>query len=72
VQVETEGAAFRMRRRCQVVVVSWVPGPGEQATGPELRRPFLERFIRDEDPTPDGSMGAWLHGQLKPKPEVKD
>jgi hypothetical protein len=72
VQVEADGALFRMRRKGHVLVVSWVPGPDEQATGPEVHALFLERCIRHEDPTPDGSMGAWLHGELKPKSEAKD
>jgi hypothetical protein len=72
VQVEADGALFRMRRRGQVVVVSWLPGPGDQVTGVERHTTFLERCIRHEDPTPEGSMGAWLHGELKPRPEAKD
>ena len=72
VQLENEGAVFRMRRKGAVTVVAWVPGPGEARDGPDLRARFLESCIRPEDPTPDGSLGAWLHGQLKPKPEAND
>ena len=72
VQLETEGAVFRMRRKGVVTVVAWVPGRGEARDGPDLRARFLESCIRHEDPTPDGSLGAWLHGQLKPKPEAND
>jgi hypothetical protein len=72
VQLENEGAVFRMRRKGVVTVVAWVPGPGETRDGPDLRARFLESCIRHEDPTPDGSFGAWLHGQMKPKPEAND
>ena len=72
VQLENEGAAFRMRRRGEVTVVAWVPGAGEAGDGPDLRARFIERCIRDEDPTPEGSLGAWLHGELKAKPEAND
>jgi hypothetical protein len=72
VQVEAEGAVFRMRRQGQVLVVSWVPGPGEVRAGGDARAAFLERCIGDEDPTPDGSMGAWLHGEMKRNPESND
>jgi hypothetical protein len=72
VQLENEGAVFRMRRKGEVTVVAWVPGAGEAGDGPDLRARFIERCIRHEDPTPDGSLGAWLHGELKPKPEAND
>jgi hypothetical protein len=72
VQLENEGAVFRMRRKGEVTVVAWEPGPGEAGEGADLRACFIERCIRHEDPTPEGSLGAWLHGELKPKPEASD
>ena len=72
VQLENEGAVFRMRRKGAVTVVAWVPAAGEAGDGSNLRARFLQSCIRHEDPTPDGSLGAWLHGQLKPKPEAND
>ena len=72
VQLENEGAVFRMRHKGEVLVVAWVPAPGEADEGSDLRTQFLERCIRNEDPTPDGSLGAWLHGELKPKREAND
>jgi hypothetical protein len=72
VQVEAEGAVFRMRRQGRVVVVSWVPGPGDAPEDGERHATFLDRCIRHEDPTPEGSMGGWLHGVLKPKREAND
>ena len=72
VQLEAEGAVFRMRRKGEVVVVAWVPGPGEADAGSDLRARFLARCMRDEDPTPEGSLGAWLRGELKPKTEAND
>jgi hypothetical protein len=72
VQLENEGAVFRMRRKGEVTVVAWVPGPAEAGDASDLRARFLESCIRHEDPTPDGSLGAWLHGELKPKPEAND
>jgi hypothetical protein len=61
-----------MRRTGEVAVVAWGPAPGEAGDGSALRARFLERCIRHEDPTPEGSLGAWLHGELKPKPEAND
>jgi hypothetical protein len=72
VQLENEGAVFRMRRKGAVTVVAWVPAAGEAGDGSDLRARFLESCIRHEDPTPEGSLGAWLHGELKPKPEAND
>jgi hypothetical protein len=72
VQLEDEGAVFRMRRRGEVTVVAWVPGPGEIGERSDPRQAFLERCLSHEDPTPEGSLGAWLHGKLKPKREAND
>src|SRR5512145_1865162 len=72
IQLEAEGARFRMRRKGEVIVVAWVPEPGEIAHGDDARRHFLESCVRRDDPTPDGSLGHWLHGELSRKPEAKD
>lgn len=72
VHVEAHGAVFRMRRRGEVIVVEWAPAPGEVEPGADPRPAFLDRCLNHEDPTPEGSMGAWLHGELKPKREVND
>jgi hypothetical protein len=72
IQLESVGAAFRMRRRGEVIVVAWVPAPGEIERGSDARTRFLERCVRNEDPTPEGSFGHWLHGELNRKPEAKD
>jgi hypothetical protein len=72
IQVEREGATFRMRRRGEVVRVAWTPDDGEDERVAELRARFLESCVRHEDPTPEGSLGAWLHGQLDDKPKAND
>jgi hypothetical protein len=72
IQVEKEGAAFRMRQHGEVVLVSWVPEQGEDEAGAELRARFLESCVRDEDPTPDGNLAVWLHRELARKPEPND
>jgi len=71
VQIENEGAVFRMRRSGQVIVVEWVPDPGEVEPGSE-REHFLESCVGDEDPTPEGNLTHWLHGELKKKREPSD
>jgi hypothetical protein len=70
IQVESEGATFRMRRRGEVVQVAWTPGAAEG--GADLRARFLESCVRREDPTPEGNLAAWLHGQLDDEPKVND
>jgi hypothetical protein len=72
VQVEAKGAAVRLRRKGEVLLVAWVPAPGDLDGGAEPRARFLELCIRDEDPTAEGSIGAWLHGELKPKRGAND
>jgi len=72
IQVENQGAEFRMRRKGQVIVVAWVPEPGEIDPGGEIREDFLRSCVRDEDPTPDGHFGAWLHGELSKEREPSD
>lgn len=72
IQVEKKGAAFRMRRRGEVIVVAWVPEEGGAEAGTDSRARFLGSCVRDEDPTPDGNFAAWLHGELSRKPEPKD
>jgi hypothetical protein len=72
VQVEDEGPVVRLRRKGEVTVVSWLPRPGDVDERSDPRTVFLERFIDHEDPTPEGSLGAWLHGELSAKPEAKD
>lgn len=72
VQLEADGAVFRMRRKGEVTVVAWIPGPGEAGEGSDLRARFVEICLRGEDPTPEGSLGGWLHAELKAKPEAND
>ena len=72
IHVEKEGAAFRMRRRGEVVLVEWAPEDGESGSSADLRERFLTSCVRDEDPTPEGSLAAWLHGELDEKPEASD
>lgn len=72
IQVETDGATFRMRRKGVVIRVAWTPDDGGNAAGDDLRARFLKSCVRDEDPTPEGSLGAWLHGKLDEKPEPHD
>ena len=72
IQVETQGAAFRMRRKGQVIVVAWAPEPGAIEPGGDIREQFLTSCINDEDPTPDGNLGVWLHGKLTKKREPRD
>lgn len=48
IQVEAEGARFRMRKGGKVVVVEWAPTPSEQAAigeGEDPRAAFLKRRI---------------------------
>ena len=72
IQVEKEGATFRMRRKGEVVLVAWTPEDGEREEGADLRARFLESCVRDEDPTPEGNLAVWLHGELDKKPEAND
>ncbi|HYN01238.1 MAG TPA: hypothetical protein VE359_02210 [Vicinamibacteria bacterium] len=72
IQVDTDGATFRMRRKGVVIRVAWTPDDGGSAAGDDLRTRFLKSCVRDEDPTPEGSLGAWLHGKLDEKPEPHD
>lgn len=70
IQVESEGATFRMRRRGEVVRVAWTPGEAEG--GVDLRARFLESCVRREGPNPEGSLAGWLHGQLDDEPKAND
>ena len=72
IQVEKEGATFRMRRKGEVVLVAWTPEDGEREEGADLRARFLESCVRDEDPTPEGNLAVWLHGRLDENPEPND
>jgi hypothetical protein len=72
IQVEDEGATFRMRRRGEVVRVAWTPDDGEDEGVADLRARFLKSCVRHEDPTPEGSLAAWLHGQLDDEPKAND
>jgi hypothetical protein len=72
VQVEDEGAVVRLRRRGEVTVVAWVPDPSEVDEGTDLRAAFVGRCLSHEDPTPEGSLGAWLHGKLEPERKAND
>jgi hypothetical protein len=72
IQVEEDGATFRMRRKGEVVLVAWTPEDGRHEAGEDLRARFLRSCVRDEDPTPEGNLGVWLHGELDRKPEPHD
>lgn len=72
IQVEREGATFRMRRRGEVVRVAWTPDDGGNEGKVDLRARFLDSCVRHEDPTPEGNLAAWLHGQLDDKPKAND
>ena len=72
IHLEKEDARFRMRRRGEVVVVAWLPEPGEVAADEDLHARFLDVCVSHDDPTPEGSLGLWLHGELNRKPEAKD
>ena len=71
IQVEADGATFRMRRKGEVVRVTWIPEEAGGESG-DLHARFLKSCVRHEDPTPEGSLGAWLHGKLHEKPEPHD
>ena len=71
IQVEAR-ATFRMRRQGEVVRVAWTPDDGGGETGEDLHARFLKSCVRREDPTPEGNLGAWLHGKLGEKPEPHD
>ncbi len=45
---------------------------GGSEAGTDLRSRFLKSCVRDEDPTPEGNLAVWLHGQLDRKPEPND
>jgi hypothetical protein len=72
VQLEDAGAIVRLRRGGEVVVVAWEPAAAELAARADPRASFVALCLSEEDPTPDGSLGAWLHAELRPKPEAKD
>jgi hypothetical protein len=61
-----------MRRRGEVVRVAWTPDDGGHEEGADLRARFLESCVRPEDPTPEGNLAAWLHGQLDDEPKAND
>jgi hypothetical protein len=71
IQVE-DGASFRMRRQGEVIRVAWTPDDGDGAAAEDLHARFLKSCVRREDPTPEGNLGAWLHGELDEKPEPHD
>ena len=71
IQVEAD-ATFRMRRQGEVVRVAWTPDDGGGEAGEDLHGRFLKSCVRHEDPTPEGNLGAWLHGKLREKPEPHD
>ena len=70
IQVEREGARFRMRRKGEVVLVAWTPEEARPEAGLHAR--FIESCVRNTDPTPEGNLGAWLHAELDRKPEPRD
>jgi hypothetical protein len=70
IQVETEGATFRMRRSGEVVRVTWTPGEAEGGADPRVQ--FLEAFVRRAGPTAEGNLAHWLYGQLDDKPKAND
>jgi hypothetical protein len=72
IQLEEMGARFRMRRKGEVVIVAWTPEGDAREPDAILRERFLKSCVRDEDPTPEGSFGVWLHGQLNEKREPRD
>jgi hypothetical protein len=72
IQVESEGATFRMRRKGEVVRVAWTPDDGGNEGGAGLRARFLKSCVHHEDPTPEGNLAAWLHGRLDDKPKAND
>jgi hypothetical protein len=72
IQVERDGATFRMRRKGEVVLVAWSPEDRGSEAAQELRARFLESCVRDTDPTPEGNLGVWLHGELDRKPKPND
>jgi hypothetical protein len=72
IQLEETGARFRMRRKGEVVLVAWTPEGVAGEPDAVLRARFLKTCVRDEDPTPEGNFGVWLHGQLNEKHEPND
>ena len=61
-----------MRRKGEVILVAWTPEDGGREAGAELHARFLRSCVRDEDPTPEGNLAVWLHGELDKKPEPSD
>ena len=72
IQVEASGAIFRMRRKGEVILVAWAPEDGESGSAEELRARFVTSCVRREPATPEGNLAAWLHGELRAKPEPHD
>ncbi len=72
IQVEAIGATFRMRRKGEVIRVAWTPADGGSGPADELRALFLVSCVRREPSTPEGNLAAWLHGELRAKPEPHD
>lgn len=72
IQVEADGATFRVRRKGEVALVKWTPEEGEGGAGAHLHARFLGSCVRRQDPTQEGNLAAWLHRELERKPEPND
>jgi hypothetical protein len=71
IQVEAEGATFRMRRKGEVALVEWTPEDENGEAAADLRARFLESCVR-RDPSQDGNLAAWLQRELESKPTPND
>ena len=72
IQVEASGSTFRMRRKGEVIRVTWTPEDGAGETADELHARFLASCVRRDPATSEGNLAAWLHGELRAKPEPHD
>ena len=70
IQVE-DGATFRMRRKSEVIRVTWLPEDGALEASVDVHTLFLRSCVRRE-PSTEGNLAAWLHGKLDEKHEPPD
>ena len=68
VQVEPEGAVFRLRRRGKVLRLQWQPADAEHDAGDDPRARFLAECVRPWGEDPGRGAAAVIAEKLTSKP----